>query len=436
MGSQGQLPQEPDADRPALPPRRSALPHHLLTRRLRRLPRALRHRLAQRRAGSASPAPALAATLATALAALGLVTLAACAPTSTAAQAASAPTPSALSASSAPAGAPSTTRPATTAQATASAPGIIDAAAVQAAIDRGAIVWDVRPTRDYEAGHIPGAVSIGNIHQVLRDPNREDWIATDEIARILGAAGIDVLGREVVVYGTASDSGAYYAMNGMRHFGAPHISVYHGGYDDWVEGKRHISREPDRLAPVTLALAPVGGVLLDNAAMIARVREGHSQIIDARTVGEFTGDDIRAIRGGHVPGAINIPYENNWVDPLTAIKLSRREAKNRDGMSLRPETDLRALYAGLDPDKEVVVYCQSGVRASVTAVVLRDLGFRDVKVYEPSWLGYAGTLSAPVDNEVFLNVGALNNRIGALQGRVSELEAELARVKEAGGKPR
>ena len=219
-------------------------------------------------------------------------------------------------------------------------------------------------------------------------------------------------------------------MNGMRHFGAPRIAVYHGGYDDWVAGSRPVSREATRLPPVSLELKPVGGILLDNAAMVARVREGRSQIIDARTVGEFSGDDIRAIRGGHVPGAINIPYENNWVDPLTAIKLSKREARTRDGMSLKPDADLRALYAGLNPDEEVVVYCQSGVRASVTATVLRELGFRDVKVYEPSWLGYAGTLSAPVENEVFLNVGALNNRIGTLQGRITELEAELARLRE------
>ena len=78
-----------------------------------------------------------------------------------------------------------------------------------------------------------------------------------------------------------------------------------------------------------------------------------------------------------------------------------------------------------------MVYCQSGVRASLTATVLRDLGFKDVKVYEPSWLGYAGVLSAPAEQEVFLNVGALNGRMSSLQGRVTELEAELARVKAA-----
>jgi thiosulfate/3-mercaptopyruvate sulfurtransferase len=100
-------------------------------------------------------------------------------------------------------------------------------------------------------------------------------------------------------------------------------------------------------------------------------------------------------------------------------------------MALKPPEELRKLYAGLDREREVVVYCQSGVRASVTAAVLRDLGFKDVKLYEPSWLGYAGVLSAPAEREVFVNVGALNGRIGALQGRVGELEAELARVKAA-----
>jgi thiosulfate/3-mercaptopyruvate sulfurtransferase len=67
----------------------------------------------------------------------------------------------------------------------------------------------------------------------------------------------------------------------------------------------------------------------------------------------------------------------------------------------------------------------------MTAAVLRELGFKDVKVYEPSWLGYAGTLSAPAEREVFVNVGAINGRVAALQGRVGELEAELARVKAA-----
>jgi thiosulfate/3-mercaptopyruvate sulfurtransferase len=100
-------------------------------------------------------------------------------------------------------------------------------------------------------------------------------------------------------------------------------------------------------------------------------------------------------------------------------------------MALKQHNELRALYSRLDPNQETVVYCQSGVRASETAVILRDLGFTRVKVYEPSWLGYAGVLNAPAENEVFVNVGALNGQISALQGKLRALEAEVSKLQAA-----
>ncbi len=310
---------------------------------------------------------------------------------------------------------------------------IIEADRIDEAVAAGAILWDVRDTRSYEQAHLPGATSIGDINR-LRDPNREDWIAPAEISRILGGAGIDVIDRPVVVYGFTGDASAYYVASGMKALGASRISVYHGGIDDWKARGRPLSQEATRLPPVTLALKPVPDLLIGNEDMIRRVRGDDTgrrppQILDTRTPREFSGDDIRAIRGGHIPQAVNIPYERNWIDPDAALKLARREVNGRDGMALQPPESLRQLYAGLDPEQEVVVYCQSGVRASVTATILRDLGFKDVKVYEPSWLGYAGQLSAPAENEVYLNVGALNSRIGALQSRIGELESELARLK-------
>ena len=96
-----------------------------------------------------------------------------------------------------------------------------------------------------------------------------------------------------------------------------------------------------------------------------------------------------------------------------------------------PVSDLKALYARLDPEKETVVYCQSGVRAAETAAVLSELGFKNVKVYDSSWLGYGNTLDAPAEDAVFLNVGALNSRLGAMQNRIDALEKELAAAKSA-----
>lgn len=308
---------------------------------------------------------------------------------------------------------------------------IVDAAYVADAQARGAIVWDVRDAAAYRDGHIPGAVNIGDIGAVLRDPNREDWLPAERVAALLGGAGIDILGREVIVYSRQGDPHAYYALIGIRHFGGQAGKVFHGGLDAWQAAGRPLSKEPTVLPAVALTLKPVAGELLWNADVIERVKAGRTQLVDARTAREYAGDDIRAIRGGHIPSALNVPFEDNWVDPQAAAKLASKQTRTRDGMALKSAAELRQLYAGLDRDKEVVVYCQSGVRASVTATVLRDLGFRDVKVYEPSWLGYAGVLSAPAERETFLNVGALNGRLGAMQAKVSELEAELGRLKAA-----
>ena len=74
-------------------------------------------------------------------------------------------------------------------------------------------------------------------------------------------------------------------------------------------------------------------------------------------------------------------------------------------MSLKSDVDLRNLYSRLDANKETIVYCHSDVRSAETAAVLGKLGFSNVKVYDSSWLGYAAKLDAPVENEVFFNVG-------------------------------
>ncbi|QJR12280.1 Thiosulfate sulfurtransferase [Usitatibacter rugosus] len=306
---------------------------------------------------------------------------------------------------------------------------IVDRAEVEKAIAAGALVWDVRSAEDYAKGHIPGAVNIGLVADVFRDANREDPPSAAAASRLFGAAGMDILGREVITYSTKGDPFAYYGARMVEYYGGKHAKVFHGGLDDWTAAGKPAVTEPTRLAPVAIALANERRGAISTKDMVERVKSGNAQILDTRTTKEFTGEDIRAIRGGHVTGAVLIPYEANWSDPDAGVKLAQKKVTNRDGMSLKPQSELKTLYSKLDPAKETVVYCQSGVRASETAAVLRDLGFKDVKVYEESWLGYAGNLSAPAENEVFVNVGALNGRLGSLQSRVNELEAELARLK-------
>ena len=309
------------------------------------------------------------------------------------------------------------------------APGpIVDTAFVTDAAKRGVIIWDVRSAQEYGKGHLPGAVNIGDAARVLRDANTEDFIATDKIERILGAAGIDPA-REIVIYGNRGAWNPYFGLYAMQFFGGTRAYVYHGGIEEWRAAGNAISTEATRLPPVSLKLNINESVAVGTAQLIARLKNPDVQIIDARTPGEFRGEDIRAIRGGHIPGAINIPYEMNWVDPETPMKLAKKQATDNSGMSLKPTDQLRAVYANLDPNKETVVYCQSGARASETAGVLQQLGFKRVKVYDASWLGYGNTLDAPAENVTFFNVGLLNGKITALQTRIDQLEKELAEAK-------
>jgi thiosulfate/3-mercaptopyruvate sulfurtransferase len=306
---------------------------------------------------------------------------------------------------------------------------IVDTAFVEQALARGAVVWDAREATEYADGHIPGSVNFGAVGRVLRDANREDLLPVTEAEKIFGAAGVDPIGQEVIIYTRKGDPSAYYGLYAMRYYGSKRARVYHGGIDEWKASGKPVTKVATTRPPVTVRLSSQENVAVWNKEMLDRVRAGSVQIVDTRTPREYSGDDVRAVRGGHIPGAVNIPYEENWRDPQTAAKLARNQVQTRDGMALKNDSELRDLYGKLDRDKETIVYCQSGVRASETAAVLRSLGFRDVKVYEPSWLGYAGMLTAPAENEVFLNIGALTGRITSLENRVKELEEEVAVLK-------
>jgi thiosulfate/3-mercaptopyruvate sulfurtransferase len=301
---------------------------------------------------------------------------------------------------------------------------IIQTAQVEAAIARGAIIWDVRDEKSYLEGHIPGAINIGDAGNILRDANKEDYITTAKIQAIFNQAGLDV-NKDVVVYGSRGNPYAYFGLYTINYFGGKQAQIYHDGIDGWKSAGLPLQKDRATLPAVSVVLVPQPQLLVSNEEMLKLAQSKSIQIIDARTPDEFSGKDVRAIRGGHIPNAINIPFEENWQDPATSLKLSKKQVSDNSGMTLKSQADLKKLYSSLDPNQETVVYCQSGVRASETATVLKNLGFKKVKVYDSSWLGWGNNLKAQVSDESFLNVGALNAKIAAMQNKIIQLEEAL-----------
>jgi thiosulfate/3-mercaptopyruvate sulfurtransferase len=301
---------------------------------------------------------------------------------------------------------------------------IVDLQYVKAAQQRGAIIWDVRASNQYLEGHIPGAINFGDIGTVLRDPNREDFIDLAEINAIFNKAGLDIY-KEIVVYGSRGNPYSYFGLFTIHYFGGKQAKVFHDGIDGWADAGLPIEKTSSTLGSINIQLAPQENLVVSNEQMRKLYNNQSVQVVDARTFNEFKGNDVRAIRGGHIPGAISIPYEQNWKDPATGSKLAKKEVKTNAGMSLKTKDELNALYAKLDPNKETVVYCQSGVRAAETATVLQNLGYKNVKIYDSSWLGWASHLASPVADETYLNVGMLNARIAAMQNKINELETAL-----------
>lgn len=301
---------------------------------------------------------------------------------------------------------------------------MVDATDVAAALNRGAIVWDVRGADDYAQGHIPGAVNIGDVASVLRNPNTEDFIPTVQVEKLLNGAGID-LSKEIIVYSRMGDPGAHLGLLTVRHFGGKKGKVFHGGLDEWQAAGQPLAEAGTKLPAVEQKLTIDPTVQVHLKEVLSKLKNAGVQFVDTRTSKEFSGDDIRALRGGHIPSAISIPYELNWVDADAGAKLAKGEVKTRDGMALKSTSQLRALYANLDPAKETIVYCQSGGRASETATVLRSLGFENVRVFEESWLGYGNDLSAPAEAVQFVNIGALNSKIRSLETEIETLKAEV-----------
>jgi thiosulfate/3-mercaptopyruvate sulfurtransferase len=245
----------------------------------------------------------------------------------------------------------------------------------------------------YSTGHIPGAVEVDWTRD-LNDPIRRDYLDRSGFEALMGRIGATP-DTTVVFYGDKNNWWAAYALWVFQLFGHERAKIMDGGRLKWKNEDRELSREVPRVEPAEYR-APERDdqdirVFRDQ---VLRHVESKLPLIDVRSPEEFTGErlhmpdypDEGALRGGHIPGAANIP----WA----------RAVNPKDGTIHDAET-LRGIYeaeAGLSESDDVVVYCRIGERSSHTWFVLTYLlGYPRVRNYDGSWTEWGNLVNVPIE---------------------------------------
>lgn len=293
----------------------------------------------------------------------------------------------------------------------------------------GVLLVDVRAAGERKRGAIAGAIHLGDKGGAveLRDVDARIW-PVNKLERLLGAAGL-ARDSEIILYGSKGDTGPSVVFWILEYLGATDVRVYAGGIDDWIQAGQPLSREAVHLPAARFAAVPRPEVLATTDFVVANLGNADVQFVDTRSARESAGEDIRALRGGHIAAVnhLNIPYEQTWIDPDAAAKLAAGRLTDRAGMALKSHAALAQVYGRLDPNKEVVAYCQTGTRSAYVYWVLRQLGYTRVRNYDDSWIVWGSDVSLPAANVSyydFVKVNAALRRLEALEVRLGELSAK------------
>lgn len=261
--------------------------------------------------------------------------------------------------------------------------------------DRDVRILDVDEDTDaYATGHIPGSLGV-HWRDDLQTQLERDFLGPKEFAGLLDKLGITP-DTTVILYGGNKNWFAAYAYWYLKYYGHDKVKLLNGGRKKWELEGRPLVTEASRVVPSSGYPVPQGNDRIrayrDQVAQEVVGKPGKA-LVDVRSPEEFRGERLSpahlpqegAQRGGHIPGARNIPW-SKAVDPDQETFLTAEQ--------------LTQLYEaeGITPEKEIVAYCRIGERSAHTWFVLRELlGYPNVRNYDGSWTEWGSLVKAPIE---------------------------------------
>ncbi len=250
-------------------------------------------------------------------------------------------------------------------------------------------------TKQYDAGHIPGAVAFNWVTQ-LQDQVNRDILSKHAFEALLSQAGIRP-SDTIVLYGDNHNWFAAYAFWLFKVYGHADVRILNGGRGKWLSDPENpLTNARAEHTPTAYRVAGINALLRARLGEVLDIAESRrAKLVDVRSPDEYAGKIIAppglsetAQRPGRIPGARSAPWS---------------QAVSADG-TFKPRVLLEDLYInqlGLQKDQETVTYCRIGERSSHTWFVLTYLlGFKKVKNYDGSWTEYGNLIGAPIEREI------------------------------------
>ena len=253
-------------------------------------------------------------------------------------------------------------------------------------------IIDVRKLKDgvpvsYNEGHIPGAINIpaNTTFQIATDEVKGMLPSADHIAKILSEAGVKPTDT-VIFYDDIKSLWASRALWGMDVYGHADSRILNGDIKLWTAKGYALSTDTPTIKTTNYSFTgePNSNLIVTWEEVEASIKDGSAKVCDTRSPDEYSGKDVRADRGGHIPGSVNV----NWV------------ANSAEDGTFLPKADLQKIYsnANLVSGDKVYTLCQTAVRATHTWFVLSELlGYSNAAVYDGSWTEWGNRTDTPID---------------------------------------